>query len=74
MWPKNVTIQIFKNFIFYISTLDAKNFKGDTALHTMIGHGRLDCVMALISYGANVNAKDDGGNTPLHIGRYIIPN
>ena len=40
----------------------------------MIGHGRLDCVMALISYGANVNAKDDGGNTPLHIGRYILPN
>ena len=48
--------------------IDAKNFKGDTALHTMISHGRLDCIMSLISYEANVNLKDTEGNTPLHIG------
>ena len=47
--------------------VDAKNFKGDPALHTMIGHGRLDCVMSLISYGANINLKDADGNTPIHI-------
>ena len=47
--------------------IDAKNFKGDTALHTMVRNGRLECVMALISYGSNLNLKDSDGNTALHI-------
>ena len=33
----------------------------------MISHDRLDCVMALIANGANVNLKDSDGKTPLHI-------
>ena len=33
----------------------------------MISHDRLDCVMALIANGANVNLTDSDGKTPLHI-------
>lgn len=47
--------------------VDAKNFKGDTALHAMTHHGRLDCAMALVAHGANIDAKDAEGNTCLHI-------
>ena len=32
-------------------------FQGDTALHVMAKHERLDCVLALLSYGADINLK-----------------
>ena len=34
--------------------INAKNFKGDTALHTMVRNERVDCVLALISQGRAV--------------------
>ena len=36
------------------------NFQGDTALHVMARHERLDCVLALISYEADINIKVRG--------------
>ena len=45
--------------------IDAKNFAGDTALHVMAKHDRLDCALALILHGADINQRDNAGNTPL---------
>ena len=44
------------------SSLDGKMliFKiGDTALHTMVRQDRLDCALALITHGAEIDAKDN---------------
>ena len=64
-WAKNKEIVVA--LIEAGCLIDAKNFKGDAALHCMVRHSRLDCVMSLISYGANVNIKDASGSTPLHL-------
>ena len=40
---------------------------GETPLHTHAGEGRKEVVKVLINAGANVNAKDDYGRTPLDI-------
>lgn len=47
--------------------VNAVNFKGQTALHVMVGHNRLDCVVSLLSHEADIDIKDQDGNTPLHI-------
>ena len=41
-------------------------FSGDTPLHTHAGEGRKEVVEILINAGANVNAKNDTGMSPLH--------
>ena len=41
-------------------------FTGDTPLHTHAGEGRKEVVEILINAGANVNAKNDTGMSPLH--------
>ena len=45
------------------------NHQGDggTPLHWAIGHGRLEIVESLLRAGAEVNLKDDNGETPLEI-------
>mgnify|MGYP001357961131 FL=1 len=68
MYPKQISCQDIKNggtplhwaksrdiavaLIEAGCYIDAKNFKGDAALHIMVRHSRLDCVMTLISNGA----------------------
>lgn len=47
--------------------INALNFDGRTALHIMVLRGRLDCVVALLSRGAEHSIGDKEGNTPLHI-------
>lgn len=47
--------------------LDARDFKGDTALHTMVLRERLPCVLALLYCGADANAINEQGDTPLHV-------
>lgn len=37
-----------------------------TALHFASGYGRKEVVEYLLSIGANINARDDGGLNPLH--------
>lgn len=37
-----------------------------TALHFASGYGRKEVVEFLLSNGANIAAKDDGGLNPLH--------
>lgn len=47
--------------------IDARNFSGQTALHVMVQRDRFECVVALLSYGADPNLVDSEGNGPLHI-------
>ena len=40
---------------------------GETALHRAAYYGRMECMRILLDVGkANVNAKDNYSNTPLH--------
>ena len=47
--------------------VNIKNNYEATALHKAVETGWLSIVNILISRGANVNAKNDDGNTPLHL-------
>lgn len=47
--------------------INSPNFNGSTALHIMVMRNRLECVVALLSHGADPNIQDKEGNTPLHI-------
>lgn len=40
---------------------------GNSALHVAVMRERHDCVMVLLTYGANANAHGEHGNTPLHL-------
>lgn len=40
---------------------------GNTALHVAVMRNRFDCVMVLLTYGANADARGEHGNTPLHL-------
>lgn len=47
--------------------VNARNFHGLTALHKMVEKDKVSCVIALLTWGAEVNVFDDKGNTPLHL-------
>ena len=47
--------------------IDARNFSGQTALHVMVQRDRFECVVALLSCGADPNLVDSSGNAPLHL-------
>jgi len=42
-----------------------ERWRGSTALHRAVASGRSMCVTALVDAGANVNAVDSAGDTPL---------
>ena len=46
--------------------LEAKDWRGQTALHYAAQNSRAAAVSALVDAGANVNAEDREGGTPLH--------
>jgi calcium-independent phospholipase A2 len=48
-------------------SIDARNFSGHTALHVMVQRDRFECVVALLSCGADPNLMDSTGNSPLHL-------
>jgi len=45
--------------------VNARRMSGMTLLHLAAMQGRVDWAASLLAFGANVNAKDDGGWTPL---------
>ena len=47
--------------------VDAKTEKGYTALHGGVLSGNLKIVEKLVKHGANVNAQDNDGDTPMHL-------
>lgn len=72
-WAK--TTQCLETMIELGCDLDAKNFQGNTAMHIMAARGRLNCVISLLSHGANVNAVGSDGDSPLHVAvRVAVPN
>jgi len=48
------------------TSLEKKNKKGETLLHTACVKGCLDTAQSLISQGASPNTQDNAGWTPLH--------
>lgn len=52
--------------VFILDTTGRKS----TALHFASGYGRKEIVEYLLSIGANINARDDGGLFPLHKYKY----
>lgn len=46
--------------------LDWVNSRGATPLHIAAMKGEVECAQLLVDYGADINAPDLLGNTPLH--------
>jgi ankyrin repeat protein len=46
--------------------INLRNDEGQTALHLALQHGSLDIMRLLLKNGANVDAPDMDGSTPLH--------
>lgn len=47
--------------------IDLRNEDGSTALHKAAAYGDSDVVRRLLAAGADVNARDNDGRTPLHL-------
>lgn len=47
--------------------VDSTSATGNTPLHVAVMRNRFDCVMVLLTYGANAGAHGEHGNTPLHL-------
>lgn len=47
--------------------INAFNFDRKTALHVMVIRNRFECVVALLSHGADGNIGDADGNRPIHL-------
>ncbi|KRT82914.1 Ankyrin repeat-containing protein [Oryctes borbonicus] len=47
--------------------VNVPNFEKKTALHLMVENKNFDCIIALLSRGADVNIQDSDGNTSLHL-------
>jgi len=58
LWPSPLTAQTSTD-------IEARNYFGETALMRAAEHGDIATVQTLIKGGANVNAMDKFGNTPL---------
>lgn len=64
---------VVREILQYHPKLEARDREGKTALfaagdyrRTDADGARVECVRLLLDAGANVNARDDDGNTPLH--------
>ncbi|XP_017482055.1 PREDICTED: 85/88 kDa calcium-independent phospholipase A2-like, partial [Rhagoletis zephyria] len=64
-WTKHKRLMV--KLLRYSFPLNSRNFTGDTALAVASKRLRLKCVIALLCAGANVNATNVFGNTPLHL-------
>lgn len=64
-WLK--TPQYIENLLDMKCKIDAKNFHGETALHSFVNKKNLAIVMSLLWHGAEVNSIDSKGQTPLHL-------
>jgi len=58
-------IKTIKLLLHHGVTSGAAGKDGSTALHVAAGEGLMDCMRILLDAGADVNARDDAGATPL---------
>lgn len=58
--------QLIKGCINAGAPLDARSFRGWTALHYAAVNGYLEIAQALIDAGASIDAQNTEGETPLH--------
>ncbi|HKO03417.1 MAG TPA: ankyrin repeat domain-containing protein [Candidatus Acidoferrales bacterium] len=64
---------VVREVLRYHPQLEARDGRGRTAMFSSDEHGRdsignhVECVRLLAQAGADVSARDDGGNTPLHV-------
>ncbi|KAK9731048.1 Ankyrin repeats (3 copies) [Popillia japonica] len=54
--------------------VNALNFRKKTALQLMVESKKFDCIIALLSRGADTNIQDSDGNTALHLAVQISDN
>ncbi len=59
------TVEIFRQLITAGATVDKRDIAGNTALHWASAHGDEAAVTFLLKAGADVNAVNNTGNTPL---------
>lgn len=50
------------------------NYRNRTPLHLACSYADANGICFLLTHGANINARDDDGNTPLcYLGRNVMP-
>ncbi|KAA0192002.1 hypothetical protein HAZT_HAZT009958 [Hyalella azteca] len=59
--------QDFNDYHVISSPLNEPNENGETVLHKAVSHLACQTVEKLLYLGADVNARDDDGNSPLHM-------
>jgi ankyrin repeat protein len=59
-------IEAARRSIVWGADVNAKRWDGQTPLHLVVSHARVDLTAFLIAEGADVNAKDRNGASPLH--------
>jgi ankyrin repeat protein len=65
--------EVVREILRYHPDIEARGREGETALFAAgeyrdsdVDGARVDCIRLLVHAGANVNARDSNGNTPLH--------
>lgn len=56
----------------YGAAIEAITLDNQTALHFAARQGQLAVAQTLLALGANPNARDDKGQTPLHLAAEVI--
>ncbi|KAI4470247.1 calcium-independent phospholipase a2 [Holotrichia oblita] len=68
------TVEEINQLVDHSCDVNALNFQEKTALHLMVENKKFDCIIALLSRGADPNIQDSRGNTPLHLAVQIPDN
>ncbi len=63
---ENNQLEVVKYMVGKKADIDCKRIDGLTALHLSLWRALFDIALYLIENGANVEARDDTGKTPLH--------
>lgn len=61
--------QLVRLLLSYRASVDAPNYRKNTALHTAAEHSSFESMRILLDHGASLQAKTDDGETPFH---YVV--